>query len=84
MTKPTIEKTPTLDPVALLKEEKADYEKRRDQAQQQVNAAQMALNNASRKVVAYDAAAQACGVVLNKLSVQADTKQNAQEATPAQ
>jgi hypothetical protein len=69
MTKPTIEKTPTPDPVALLKEELADYEKQRIEAQQNASLWQ-------QKALLADGAHQACTAVLKKLTVQADTPQD--------
>lgn len=62
-----------IDPKAV-ETDRDDYLKRRDAAQQQANAAQAALQNATREVIAYDAAAQACAKLLEAVPSTPDTK----------
>lgn len=63
------EPTPTPDPIAVLNEEIADYNKQQWQATQDIQAAQQSLNMANQRFLLADGALQACKAVLAKLEV---------------
>lgn len=72
MTKPKIEPTPPPDAITVLREELADYEKQRAEAQQQASVWQ-------QKALVADGAYQACVALLKKLELP-----STQDASPPQ
>ena len=68
--------------LAIVRAEQADFEQRReaaqrnaDNAQRAMNAAQATFQNASREVLMYEAASQACTALLMKLTPPVEPKE---------